>query len=106
MDLAEAGRKLRADLALNCNWITDETIGDLTVISLGEEAGELLGAYRRYSGRARRNGSLEEVRLEMADVLLNLAILADVLGIDIEAALQDKLKIVYSRGWREPGYQE
>ena len=96
MDLLEIARKLTADLDANR---PEQVTPDVTALCIAEEAGELIGAYRRYSGRARRAGSLDEVRLEMADVLINLGLLALELEINLDAAVEDKLRIIYSRGW-------
>jgi NTP pyrophosphatase (non-canonical NTP hydrolase) len=102
MDLADITARLSADLALNRRpGITEENHLDVQAICVAEEAGELLGAYRRWAGKARRPGTLDEVRLEIADVLIVTAVLAAQLGIDIDAAVRDKLEIIYSRGWRE-----
>jgi NTP pyrophosphatase (non-canonical NTP hydrolase) len=71
------------------------------VICLGEEAGEVLKAYRRWSGLARRTGPFEDVVDELADVVLAAAVLAARLDIDLTAAVAAKLGVVHTRGWRE-----
>src|SRR5271154_297529 len=101
MDLNKIAGDLIPDMKLHIPYLTDENILDIAALCIGEESGELLGAYRRYSGRARRNGSLDNVRMEMADVLINVGIMAECLGINLETVIEDKLKIVYSRGWKE-----
>ena len=61
----------------------DEARGDLaTFLWLSEEFGELATALRA--------GSDEELALEMADVLAWLATLANIRGIDLEAAVARK----------------
>lgn len=70
-------------------------------LCFAEEAGEFIGAYRRYAGIARRAGSPEEVGDELADVLITASTVAVALGIDIEEAVKRKLDKIYSRGWRE-----
>src|SRR6516225_9356934 len=61
----------------------DEARGDLaTFLWLTEEFGELATALR--------SGSDEELALEMADVLAWLATLANIRGIDLEAAVAQK----------------
>lgn len=135
-------------------------------LALVEEAGELTGAYRRWTGRARRTGTAKEFHLELADVVItsyvtaaelghrldvtpvrflyaapepgagwpnvlgiNRAVtdfvtswlehgglacisklenaveqcyqLAGTLGIELDRAIQDKLDIIFNRGWRE-----
>src|SRR5208282_2947190 len=101
MDLNYIGQDLLVDLRSNLPYLNDGNVKDVTALCLAEEAGELLGAYRRYSGRARRKGSLDDVRSEMADVLLNVAMLAHLLEIELEDAVESKLDIIYSRGWKE-----
>jgi NTP pyrophosphatase (non-canonical NTP hydrolase) len=61
----------------------DEARGDAaTFLWLTEEFGELASALRA--------GSIEELALEMADVLAWLATLANIRGIDLEAAVLRK----------------
>ena len=65
----------------------DEARGDAaTFLWLAEEFGELATALR--------SGTAEELALEMADVLAWLATLANIRGIDLEAAVWRK----YGRG--------
>ncbi|WP_026415621.1 MazG-like family protein [Actinomadura oligospora] len=131
-------------------------------LALAEEAGEFLAAYRRWSGRARRTGTLNDVAAELADVLITTYVTACVLdmplgrvpeflpddnpdlpviglfrlagsfldsyvnndgkgaevyltsiaiaaqdaattiGIDLRAAVDAKVQILYTRGWRDP----
>lgn len=71
------------------------------VLNLAEEAGEVVGAYRRYAGHARRSGTVEEFRAEVADAVITAYVLAEEAGFDLDAAIHDKLQVVYSRGWRE-----
>jgi NTP pyrophosphatase (non-canonical NTP hydrolase) len=64
----------------------DEARGDAaTFLWLAEEFGELATALR--------SGSREELALEMADVLAWLATLANLRGIDLEAAVWQKYGI-------------
>lgn len=62
-----------------------------------EEAGELVRAYRRWTCRARQPGSLEELAEELADLLIVTAVFSVRLDIDLDAAVEAKLKVVYSR---------
>jgi len=119
MDLQEIARKLDVELVLHRREaFTDQRELDVQALCVAEEAGELLeavldavevtraagrltGAYRRYSGAARRTGTIREVADEIADVLIVTAGLAHRLGIDIDAAVQDKLRVIYARGWKE-----
>lgn len=71
------------------------------VLALAEETGEFVGAYRRWSGQARRTGTFEEMRAELADVVICAWLTAAELGIDLEAAIGDKLEVIFERGWRD-----
>lgn len=71
------------------------------VLCLAEEAGEFVGAYRRWSGQARRSGSFEEMAAELADVVITAWVTAHVLGVDLDGAVREKLGRMYTRGWRE-----
>lgn len=68
---------------------------------LGEEAGEAQGAIRRYLGYARRRGSLTEAMDELADVVLQAYILAELIDGDLDDAIQTKLETIFSRGWKQ-----
>lgn len=70
-------------------------------IALGEEVGEFLGAYRRWSGQARRQGDMTEVGLELADVVITAFVMAHVLGIDLNSFVQAKYETILTRGWRD-----
>lgn len=92
MDLIRAVDESRPDHEHDLN---------LQAICVGEEAGELLGAYRRWSGQARRKGTLAELEDEVADVLIVTSVFAERAGILIEDAVAAKLEKIYSRGWKE-----
>lgn len=72
------------------------------VLALAEEAGEFVGSYRRWSGQARRTGTFDEMRAELADVVITAWLAAAELGIDLDAALADKLAVINERGLRDP----
>lgn len=72
------------------------------VLCLAEETGEFVGAYRRWSGMARRSGSFEDVAAELADVAITAYVVAESLGIDLDAAWRRKAEEIVTRGWREP----
>lgn len=74
---------------------------NLAAIALAEEVGEFVGAARRYMGMARRNGSFDELSLELADVVITAFVAAEVFDIDIEMVVEDKLRTIFNRGWRE-----
>ena len=71
------------------------------MMALAEETGELVGAVRRWAGMARRTGPFDDVEQEMADVIITAFVSVRVLGIDVTKAVNEKLAIIYSRGWRE-----
>ena len=71
------------------------------VMCVAEEAGEFVGAYRRFAGMARRSGPFDDVKEELADVVITSFVTAQVLGIDLDAAIREKAEKVMSRGWRD-----
>lgn len=75
---------------------------DRQVLALAEEVGEFVGAYRRWSGNARRAGSFDDVRDELADVVITAYVTAAVLDIDLDEAIEAKAAKIRTRGWREP----
>jgi NTP pyrophosphatase (non-canonical NTP hydrolase) len=78
-------------------------LGDLKLsqtIALAEEVGEFVGASRRFLGMARRKGSIEDVRKELADVIITALVTAYVFGIDIQYTVDCKLEEIFNRGWR------
>jgi len=76
------------------------------VLCLAEEVGEFVGAYRRWAGLARRSGGAEDMRAELADVVLAAYVTAAELAIDLDAAIDTKLAAIFTRGWREPNGTE
>lgn len=73
-------------------------------LALSEEAGEFVGAVRRWSGNARRQGTFAEVKEELADVVITAFVTANTLNIDLPAEISKKLDVLMTRGWREvPG---
>lgn len=102
VDLRQVARQLQAELrASRRPAITDASQLDVQALCVAEEAGELVGAYRRYAGKARRTGTRRELEDEIADVLIVTAVFAERAGIDINAALIAKLTVIYNRGWRQ-----
>jgi NTP pyrophosphatase (non-canonical NTP hydrolase) len=75
---------------------------DAQVLMLVEEAGEFAGAYRRYSGQARRTGTHADMSAELADVIIGAHVVALYLDIDLSAAIDGKLDVIMKRGWKEP----
>ena len=96
-DLQQIGEDLNKALHEHC---PEQDGGDNAALCVAEEAGELVGAYRRWAGQARRPGTLAELEAEVADVLITTAIFAARIGIGIEDAVNAKLEKIYSRGWK------
>jgi NTP pyrophosphatase (non-canonical NTP hydrolase) len=71
------------------------------VLNLAEETGEFVGAYRRWSGQARRIGTAADMHEELADVIITAFVTAHELNVDIEAVIAAKLHKVRTRGWRD-----
>lgn len=93
-EAAEIVRQLRLHFPGGIN--TDQQI-----LCIAEEVGELVGAYRRATNRARRNGEWSEVYYELADVIITAYVLANILNVDIDEYIHSKLDCIYSRGWKE-----
>lgn len=71
------------------------------MICLAEEVGELLKAWRRFHGWARKSGEWADVRDEMADVVITAFVTASVLDIDLSLAVARKVEDIYNRGWTD-----
>lgn len=71
------------------------------VLKMAEEAGEFVGAYCRYAGHSRRDGSHNDVALELADIVIVAYICANILDIDLEYVVQRKGEKIVTRGWKE-----
>lgn len=104
IDLEKIAADLDARLTENRRpAMNDENIRLIQALCVAEEAGELVGAFRRYSGMARRAGTIEELSGEVADVIIVTCVFALRMGISVEEALKGKLGVIYSRGWKEEG---
>lgn len=87
----------------NAEWL------DQQAMCVAEEAGEFMGAYRRWRGFARRPGNAQDVADEMADVIVStlcmMTLWSDQVGrnsLDNDALaniIQHKLSTIFSRGW-------
>ena len=75
------------------------------VLNVVGEAGEFAEAYRRYSGFARRSGSLDETSAELADVVISAYVVAERLGIDLDEGIAAKRVVIMNRGFREMGLE-
>ncbi len=58
--------------------------GEGQTLNLAEEAGEFVGAYRRWTGRARRTGTEQEAQAELADVVITAYVTAADLGVTLD----------------------
>ena len=96
MDLNRLAARLQA-FAQERDWEQFHTPKNLAM-ALSVEAGELLELFQwltlEQSGRITATpAGAERVREELADVLIYLVRLADVLSVDLEAAVEAKLKV-------------
>jgi NTP pyrophosphatase (non-canonical NTP hydrolase) len=71
------------------------------VTGVAEEAGEVVGAYNRFTGPSRRTGTKDELAKELADTVFTAYMAAEVLGIDLQNALDEKYAILTTRGWKQ-----
>lgn len=60
---------------------------DQQVLCLLEEIGEVTGELRRYLGWARRDGNIDSLATELADVQITAYVVAEVFEFDLEAEL-------------------
>jgi NTP pyrophosphatase (non-canonical NTP hydrolase) len=71
------------------------------LVKLGEEYGELCDAVMAEVGHQRADKlakhSHEKLALEMADVIVVTFILAEKMGVDLPASLQQKIAIIHER---------
>lgn len=81
---------------------SEDTLAVQQVLCLAEEAGEFTAAFRRWAGLARRTGTWADMVTELADVVISAYTAADVLGIDLGAAITAKAAVITARGWRDP----
>lgn len=89
--------------ALRANGFSAERAPDRQVLNLAEEAGEFIGAYRRWAGLARRTGTAEQVHAELADVVITSYVTAAELDIDLDAAVAYGRQHGYAPAWSPGG---
>lgn len=99
VDLPEQARLIAE--RLRANGFPAEGAVQRNVLCLAEEAGELVGAYRRWTGQARRTGTAQQMYAELADVVITAYVLAHELHLDLDAAIAAKLDVIFARGWHE-----
>ena len=73
----------------------------LFVMGVAAEAGEMVSAYLRYTGKVRRLGTREDIAGELADTVLTSYRAADVLEIDLDKAIAANIDKEQHRGWIE-----
>ena len=69
----------------------------MQVLSVAEEVGELVSSWRGIRGCSRTPSSPAELAHEIADVVISSLVLARLLGIDLDLAIQDKMTVVADR---------
>lgn len=74
---------------------------NVEVLRLGRSVGDFVGAYRRWSGMARRTGPWDSVVESLAKVTQAAYATAVSLEIDLDAAWRKKATTIMSRGWRD-----
>lgn len=97
-DLREAARIVMAKCRENKAGGTEQA----QIMALAEETGEFVGAMRRWRGMARRRGTEDEAKAELADVIISAYGMAEVMGWDADEIVKTKLDKIMNRGWKEP----
>lgn len=78
---------------------TDDEWRDAQAMVVAEEAGEFIGAYRRWRGFARRPGEAKEMYKELSDVIIASLLMFAVLDADAQMHVKAKLHDVITRGY-------
>jgi NTP pyrophosphatase (non-canonical NTP hydrolase) len=78
-----------------------ETLDIQQALAVVEEAGEFAQAFRRWKGMARTTGTFDAVRLELADVVVTAYVMADVLGINLDEDVTNRIRAVLDRPMRK-----
>lgn len=90
MELAAAQAQVEAISRVYARLHDIERTDDWLVLKLSEEVGELVQAYLAASGRSRHAAEPGALEAELADVLAHLLLVAQRLGVDLDAALEAK----------------
>lgn len=77
---------------------------DRQIFAIAEECGEVVKAYRRWTGQSRLSGTREEVEVEIADVIITAYATAYVFNVDINTVIARKLHEIFHRGWKGPSH--
>lgn len=81
---------------------SDEEWRDAQAMKLAEEVGEFAGAYNRWRGWARRDGSMADVLEELSDVIISAFAMFAIMDFDAQVYIKDKLTKVITRGYVNP----
>jgi NTP pyrophosphatase (non-canonical NTP hydrolase) len=85
--------RLRAIVDAHRRRTGDADVVLLSALLLAEEAGEAVQQVRRLMGHARQQATTLDVAAELADVVISAAILARLLDVDLDRAIDEKLAI-------------
>ena len=93
------------DLAKTVAYMTQETgtggTEQAQIMCIAEEAGEFVGAMRRWRGMARRSGTEQEAQKELADLVIVCYVMARLMGWDLDELIEEKGEVILTRGWKE-----
>lgn len=81
---------------------SDQEWIDAQASKLAEESGEFTGAYNRYRGWARREGTREDMLEELSDVVISAFAMFAILDEDAMPHIMRKLRTVITRGYVNP----
>lgn len=96
--------RLMDELAAEIRKYADQGASDLEwrdaqAMCVVEEAGEFIGAYRRWRGFARRDGDIDAVTSELADVIISSFVMFANLQTDAQRTIKQKLAKIVTRGY-------
>ena len=100
--LGELAVEIKRNLTESFPDVTTYRMATGQVLGVSEEAGEFVGAFRRWSGLARRPGTFEDMAEELADVIIMSWVASHYLGIDLPDTILRKAERIRTRGWRDP----
>lgn len=99
-DLVSFTEMLAAEIRKHANQgATTDEWRDAQAMCVVEEAGEFIGAYRRWRGFARRPGDFDQVTSELADVIIASFIMFVNLHEDAQVEIKKKLLKIITRGY-------
>jgi len=101
-------QKALEEFALEKNWKKYHTIRNL-VLALGSEVGELQAEFRWLSEEETNNLSVDKlnsIKNEIADVAIFLFRISDLLDIDLDSAIREKIAINHLRIQDGPNFKK